>query len=128
MTSSLKRPASLLLLSAAALALPALAPAADPVRASGPYVYAVDLQQGEPSITVTARRGSDQRINDDVVAAIRGDGRIAGRIGVDTFNSYVTLTGRVMNPAMAERAAADARGVAGVADVASYIRSRVGEE
>jgi BON domain-containing protein len=127
MTPTLKRSASLLVL-ACALAIPALAPAADSAPASGPMVYAVDPPQGGSSITVTARRGDDQRINDGVIAALRGDPRISGRIGVDTFNAYVTLTGRVMTPAMAERAASDARGVSGVADVASYIRSRVGEE
>jgi osmotically-inducible protein OsmY len=128
MTPTLKRPASVLMISAAALVLPALAPAADSNHASGPYVYSVEAQQGEPSITVTARRGDDQRINDDVMAAIHGDARISGRIGVDTLDAYVTLTGRVMTPAMAERAASDARSVAGVQDVTNYIRSRVGEE
>jgi len=126
--TTLKRPASLLLVSVCALAIPAFAPAADSARASGPVVYDVASPQGEPSITVTARRGDDQRINDDVMAAIRGDARISGRIGVDTFNAYVTLNGRVMTPAMADRAESDARGVAGVQDVTSYIRSRVGEE
>ena len=121
----MKRPTTLLLLSAA-IAIPALAPAA----ANGPYVYSLTEQYGsEPSITVTAQRsGADQRINADVMAAIRADERISGRIGVDTFNAYVTLNGRVMTPAMAERAASDARSVAGVQDVTNYIRSRVGEE
>jgi osmotically-inducible protein OsmY len=128
MTSTLKRPAYLVLACAAALSLPVLAPAADPARSPGPDVYTVQTQQGEPSITVTARRGEDQRLNDEVVSAIRSDARISGRIGVDTLDAYVTLTGRVMTPAMAERAASDARGVAGVQDVTSYIRSRVGEE
>jgi osmotically-inducible protein OsmY len=62
------------------------------------------------------------------MTAIAGDPRIYGRIGVDTLNANVTLTGRVMNPAMAERAASDARGIDGVADVTNYIRARVGEE
>jgi osmotically-inducible protein OsmY len=128
MTPTLNRSASLLLASACALAIPALAPAADHHRDSGPLVYAVNAQQGEPSITVTARRGEDQSINDGVMAAIAGDARITGRIGVDTFNAGVTLTGRVMTPAMAERAVSDARGVPGVQDVTSYVRSRVGEE
>ncbi len=126
MTSTLNRSASLLL--ACALAIPALAPAADRDPAAGPLVYAVNTQQGEPSIMVTARRGDDQRINDGVIAAIAGDARISGRIGVDTFNAGVTLTGRVMTPAMAERAVSDARGVAGVQEVTSYLRARVGEE
>src|SRR5215472_3538029 len=123
MTPTVKRPLSLLLLSTA-IAIPALAPAA----ANGPQVYSLNEQYGsEPSITVTAQRsGSDQRINSDVMAAIRADERISGRIGVDTFNAYVTLNGRVMTPAMAERAASDARSVAGVQDVTNYIRSRVG--
>jgi len=125
MTPTVKRPLSLLILSTA-IAIPALAPAA----ANGPQVYSVTEQYGsEPSITVTAQRsGSDQRINASVVAAIAGDGRISGRIGVDTLNANVTLTGRVMTPAMAERAASDARSVDGVADVTNYIRARVGEE
>ena len=125
MTPTVKRPLSLLILSTA-IAIPALAPAA----ANGPQVYSVTEQYGsEPSITVTAQRsGSDQRINASVVAAIAGDGRISGHIGVDTLNANVTLTGRVMTPAMAERAASDARSVDGVADVTNYIRARVGEE
>ena len=125
MTPTVKRPLSLLILSTA-IAIPALAPAA----ANGPQVYSVTEQYGsEPSITVTAQRsGSDQRINASVVAGDRGDGRISGRIGVDTLNANVTLTGRVMTPAMAERAASDARSVDGVADVTNYIRARVGEE
>lgn len=70
---------------------------------------------------------SDQAITDDVGSAIASDPRISGNIGVDTFNSEVTLTGRVTTPVQRDWADQDAKGVGGVNNVDNQLRTRVGE-
>lgn len=80
-----------------------------------------------PAITVTAPPlDEDQRITYDVVDTIAADPRVSGRIGVETRNNEVTLSGFTTTPGQARHAERDARSVDGVRHVDNQIRPRVG--
>ena len=66
---------------------------------------------------------ADQAITGDVVDRIASNPKISGRIGVETYNGNVELTGRVTNPRQAELAERDARGVDGVRGVQNELRT-----
>jgi hypothetical protein len=100
------------------------APASPPLRSADP---AGEVTYVAPQIDVAAPRGSrDQLITEDVADRIANDPAVSGRVGVETYRSDVTLTGRVTSPAQADRAASDARSVPGVRDVNNELRTRVG--
>jgi hypothetical protein len=81
----------------------------------------------EPAITVTAPRASvDRLITYDVADTLANDPRITGKIGVDTKNNVVELTGVVTTPGEARRAARDAMSVDGVKYVRNNLDTRVG--
>ena len=81
----------------------------------------------EPAITVEAPLlTEDQAITADVVDRIAGDPWISGRIGVETRNNDVTLSGTVTTPGQVRRAINDTRTVPGVRTVNNELRSRVG--
>ena len=80
-----------------------------------------------PPITVEAPRlTEDQRITDDVVSVLAGDPHLSGRIGVETRDQEVNLSGTVTTPGQVRRAVRDAKSVWGVRNVTSEIRPRVG--
>jgi len=146
----------LLALAAAALTLPALPALADfqvieittPARSDVYYAppstyyntpspvysyspptttYYTTTEYVAPAIEVTAPYlTEDQRITGDVADAIAADPRVSGRIGVDTYNNEVTLSGYTSTPGQARHAERDARGVDGVRHVNNEIRPRVG--
>ncbi len=90
--------------------------------ASAPVVV-----ERQPAIVVTAPRlTGDQRITADVAAQLADDPTISGYIGVSTFDNKVTLQGRTTTTEQAERAATDARSVAGVREVENFLTARVG--
>jgi osmotically-inducible protein OsmY len=78
-------------------------------------------------IIVTAPRSIDQAITNDVVDRIASNPTISGRIGVETHNRDVTLTGRTTTEGQMERAEREARSVEGVRDVNNRIWPRVGK-
>jgi len=81
----------------------------------------------EPAITVEAPLlTEDQAINADVVDRLAGDPWLSGRIGVETRNNDVTLSGTVTTPGQVRRAINDTRTVPGVRSVNNELRSRVG--
>jgi osmotically-inducible protein OsmY len=81
----------------------------------------------EPDIVVTAPRPTDdQLITDEVIDRIATNGRISGRVDVETYRRDVTLRGRVTTPGQADRAEREARSVDGVRDVNNLLRTRVG--
>jgi hypothetical protein len=81
----------------------------------------------EPPITVTAPyMTEDQRITGDVVDTLANDPRLSGKIGVETRNNDVTLSGVVTTPGQARRAQRDAQGVYGVGNVTNDLGTRVG--
>jgi hypothetical protein len=66
---------------------------------------------------------ADQAITSDVVDRIASNPKISGRIGVETYDGNVELTGRVTNPRQAELAERDARSVDGVRRVDNELRT-----
>ena len=80
-----------------------------------------------PPITVTAPyMTEDRRITSDVVDVLANDSRLAGKIGVETRDRDVTLSGVVTTPGQVRRAARDAQGVYGVRNVTNDLGTRVG--
>ncbi len=57
---------------------------------------------------------------------IAADPSIHGRVGVDTYENKVTLTGRVGTPWQAEKAGSHAMNTPGVREVDNQIRGRIG--
>lgn len=80
-----------------------------------------------PPITVEEKRlTQDERIQADVMDRIANSQNLSGKIGVETRDAVVTLTGYTSTAFQAERAGRAARGVDGVRDVQNLIRARVG--
>jgi len=81
----------------------------------------------EERVIVTAPTlTEDQAINRDVVDTLAFDPRLSGRIGVETRNNTVELSGRVATPGQVRIAERDAKSVPGVREVQNSIRSSVG--
>ena len=80
-----------------------------------------------PTITVEAPRPSeDQRITNDVVDTLASDPWLSGRIGVETRDQEVNLSGTVTTPGQVRRAVRGAQSVPGVRHVTSELRPKVG--
>ena len=80
-----------------------------------------------PAITVEAPRlTEDQAITNDVVDTLANDPWLSGRIGVETRDRDVNLTGTVGTPGQIRRAVRGAKSVPGVDHVTSELRPRVG--
>jgi hypothetical protein len=98
------------------------------VYAAPSVTYAEPLPSVTEEIIVTApRMTEDQAITADVVDRIATNPNISGRIGVETYNRDVTLTGRTVTEGQAERAEREAKSVEGVKEVTNLIRPRVGK-
>ncbi len=81
----------------------------------------------QPPVTVeTPRLTMDQRIQGDVIDAIYNMPNISGKIGVESHDAVVTLTGYTMTGGQAWRAARTAGSVQDVRYVQNEIRPRVG--
>jgi hypothetical protein len=81
----------------------------------------------EPPIIVTAPRADDDaRINQDTVDTLAADPRLSGRIGVETRDQEVELSGIVTTDGQAMRAERDAMGVYGVRNVQNNLTTRIG--
>lgn len=106
-----------------------------PATPTTDYIYVQPVRPADdsvhyyyPAITVNAQRAStDELITNDVAASIAADPYIHGRVGVDTFNREVTLTGRVATPGQRLRADNAARRVDDVAAVHNQLRTSVGD-
>jgi len=72
---------------------------------------------------------ADQRITNEVVAAIAGDRRLTGEgiVQVKTDRGRVTLTGRVTTFVKADRTGEIASSVEGVREVDTQVNPRVGK-
>jgi hypothetical protein len=80
-----------------------------------------------PSIEVTAPPISeDEAINRDVVERLASNQRLSGKIGVQTRNREVTLTGLVNTRGQALLAGREAGSIRNVAYVDNRIRNKVG--
>ena len=91
------------------------------------YYYTPHVTEVREEIVVTAPSlTEDEAINRDVVDTLASDPRLSGRIGVETYDRRVELTGVVTTSGQARIAARDALGVAGVREVDSQLRTRIG--
>jgi osmotically-inducible protein OsmY len=107
--------------------VPAPAPAASAPATSQEVVPVVERSVAQPPVTVETRRLSlDERIQGDVIDAIYNMPNISGKIGVESHDAVVTLTGYTMTGGQAWRAARTAGSIQGVRYVQNEIRPRVG--
>ena len=87
----------------------------------------VDHSVAQPRITIEEHRLTrDQRIQSDVMDRLGENGNLSGKIGVETRDAMVTLTGYTSTSGQADRAGRAARSVMGVRYVDNQIRPRVG--
>ena len=101
--------------------------AAPAPAASEKAVPVVERSVAQPPVTVETRRLSlDERIQGDVMDAIYNMPNISGKIGVESHDAVVTLTGYTMTGGQAWRAARTAGSIQGVRYVQNEIRPRVG--
>lgn len=89
-------------------------------------VPATTVTYTEPPIIVTAPTPTDARINQDVVDTLAADPRLSGRIGVETRDREVELSGVTTTEGQALHAERDAKSVYGVRNVRNEITSRMG--
>jgi hypothetical protein len=81
----------------------------------------------QPPITVEERRLSeDQRIQMQVMDKLASNERLSGKIGVESNDAVVRLSGWTSTVGQAYRAGRDAGGIEGVRYVQNEIRPRVG--
>jgi hypothetical protein len=107
------------------VAEPAPAPATVPAPVPAPV--AIPVAEAQPPVTIEERRLSvDERIQADVMDAIYRAPNISGKIGVESHDSVVTLTGYTITPGMANRAGRYAGSVQGVKYVQNELRTRIG--
>ena len=98
----------------------------EPAPATRGVVIAED-RVTQPPITIEQRRLSlDERIQSDVMDAVLHTPNITGKIGVESSDAVVTLTGWTNTSGQAFRAGRSAQGVQGVKYVDNQIRPRVG--
>jgi osmotically-inducible protein OsmY len=86
------------------------------------------LAVNEPSITVTEQRyGIDARIQAEVMNVLAHNSELSGKIGVETKDQVVNLSGYLATPGQVWRAGRDASQVAGVKYVVNEIRPLMGK-
>ena len=101
-------------------------PATEPAATAEPVIVPVPASP-EPSITVTEQRLTvDERIQADVMDVIRRNETLTGKVGVESNDQVVTLSGWLVNSGQIMRANRDARSVDGVRYVVNEIRPKVG--
>lgn len=89
--------------------------------------FAQDFVAPDSPIVVTGPRLSqDEIINQQVVDALAGDARLSGRIGVQTTDQDVELSGIVTNASQSRHAERIAMGVPGVRHVHNTLATRMG--
>jgi len=90
-------------------------------------VPVVERPTAQPPVTIEERRLTlDERIQGDVMDAIYNMPNVNGKIGVESHNAVVTLSGYTTTAGQAWRAARTAGSVQGVRYVQNDIRPRLG--
>lgn len=91
------------------------------------YQLAMAEAGSAPQIVVTETRGNqDLLITRGVVDALSQDTRLAGRIGVETLDGDVELSGIVTTAGQSRQAERDAMSVSGVRHVHNELATRIG--
>jgi BON domain-containing protein len=119
-------PAVLVSAALAALASPAFA--AGVARSANHYLALADLGYvpSSPIVVTESRATEDELITRGVVDSLAGDSQLAGRIGVETVDGVVSLSGIVTSPRQSRQAERDAGGVYGVRHVHNELATRIG--
>ena len=106
-------------------ATPPAIPQAAPVAAVP--APAVERTAAQAPITIEEKRLTlDERIQADVMDRIAEVQNVSGKIGVETHEAMVTLTGYTSTAGQAYRVGRVARGIVGVKGVDNQIRPRIG--
>ena len=103
---------------------PAAPVAATPQRTM-PVVERADVAEA-PIVIEQKAMTLDERIQSQVMERIAGVANLSGRIGVESHDAVVTLTGHTVTAAQAYRVERTARSVEGVRGVDNQIRARIG--
>ena len=104
-----------------------LAPNETVVTTTAPVAVPVVERSVAPAITIEEQRlTEDQRIQAVVMDRLATAPNISGKIGVESRDSVVTLSGWTTTAMQADRASRTARGVIGVRYVQNEIRPRIG--
>jgi osmotically-inducible protein OsmY len=80
----------------------------------------------EPSITITEPRLTDARIQAAVMQMLANNSQLSGKVGVESHDQVVSLTGYLATPGQVWRAGRDASRVQGVRYVVNEIRPLMG--
>ena len=81
----------------------------------------------QPQITIEEKRLTvDERIQADVMDRIASLQNVSGKIGVESHEAVVTLTGYTSTAGQASRVGREARSIIGVKSVENLIRPRIG--
>ena len=103
---------------------PVPAPALVPAPVVAP---ASPIAASEPAITVTEQRlTEDERIQVQVMDRLAANPTLSGKVGVETRDQVVNLSGYLMTNGQVMRAGREAGSVVGVRYVVNEIRPRVG--
>jgi len=87
----------------------------------------VEREVTQPAITVEERRlSNDERIQLTVMDLLRNNGQLSGKIGVESHDAVVRLSGWTTTAGQARRAGQAAGRVQGVKYVENEIRPRIG--
>ena len=90
-------------------------------------ILRTDTTIDNPPVIVEERRLSrDERIQLEVMDRLAANRNISGKIGVESYDSVVRLSGWTATAGQARRAEHDARSVDGVSYVQNEIRPRIG--
>jgi osmotically-inducible protein OsmY len=78
-------------------------------------------------VFVRAATATQDPLKDEVIKAIARDTRLAGLVGVETFEGNVTLTGIVLDTDQVDWLEQDALGVTGVINVSNLVTPGLGD-
>ena len=105
---------------------PASAPRVVARRVPAPAPIVETAHSGN-SITITKPRlTEDQRIHAEVMEVLAANPRLTGRVGVESRDRVVHLSGHLATPGQVDLAERDARRIRGVRAVQNEIQSRIG--
>lgn len=102
-----------------------VAPPMPPAERAAPVAERAEV--AEPPIVIEQKAMTlDERIQSQVMDRLAATERLSGKIGVESQDAMVTLTGYTVTAAMAHRAERAALGVPGVRGVDNRLRARIG--
>ncbi len=97
-----------------------------PASAAHPSLKFAAAEVDSPIIVTEPRWATDEMITRGVVDALQSDPRLAGRIGVETTDGVVELSGIVTTAGLSLQAERDAKAVYGVRNVRNVLATRIG--